>query len=313
MTIQQYRYDDVNAPELIDQPGSLIGLLDAVLVTGYGGKPSLGWSIAFADTYKRVYQQPIWSAGLRYLWVDDDHQSPPYRYAVVRGYETMTGLDAGVQPFPTLTQQPDDDTTWWYFYNINGSGVPWKIYGDDTEYALFYFFAEQSWNYRQAVHYFGDFFSYHPNDGYRCVLASYRSYYYASYNYSASPIHLDTSDILYVPRDYTQTGSAIPILLTSLQQLGGQGYMGDSSAPLIYPNPTDNALHFFPVWLYHSSPNRVLRGILPGLYMPAHDKPLNEDDTFVDSQGRTFIAHRIKSYYVDGQVFIRTDSWNVMQ
>lgn len=313
VTIQQYRYDDTSAPELINQPGSLVALLDAVLVNGYGGKPSLGWSIAYSDTYKRVYRQPVWSAGQRYLRVDDNYVNGTFRYAVVRGYESMTGIDTGTQPFPTTTQKPDADTTWLYFYNISGSGVPWKIYGDDTDYALFYFFAEQYWNYRQSIHYFGDFYSYNQNDAYRCLLGAYKFYNTITNDANANPVALDVSSNLFVPRNYTQTGSASDIRLgTALFYCGGSGRIGDSSYPAVYPNLTDNALHFFPVWLYHDTPARTIRGILPGLYAPAHDKPLNEGDTFTDALSRTYVAHRVKSYTYDGMAFIRTDSWGVM-
>lgn len=139
MTVQQYRYDNTDAPELLDQPGSLVALLDTILVTGYGGKPSLGWSIAFSDTYKRVYRQPQFSAGQYYLRVDDNYIYNEHRFAMLRGYEQMTGIDTGTQVFPTPAQKENIHTTWWYCRRTGGASIPWKIYGDDTDYALFYF------------------------------------------------------------------------------------------------------------------------------------------------------------------------------
>lgn len=42
MTVRVYRWDDASAPTLTGQLGSLITLLDAVLVNGYGSKTAAG-------------------------------------------------------------------------------------------------------------------------------------------------------------------------------------------------------------------------------------------------------------------------------
>ncbi len=47
MTVTLYKSTDANAPVLCGQCGKMVQLLDAILVNGYAGKASQGWSIAY--------------------------------------------------------------------------------------------------------------------------------------------------------------------------------------------------------------------------------------------------------------------------
>jgi len=51
-----YQSTDSGAPALSGQAGSLLEVLDACLVNGYGGKAAAGWGIAFSSGNKRVYR-----------------------------------------------------------------------------------------------------------------------------------------------------------------------------------------------------------------------------------------------------------------
>jgi hypothetical protein len=74
MTFSVCKSTDVGAPNITEVAGSLITLLDAVLVNGYGtgldAKAPLGWTKAFSGTNKAVYKQGAGSS-LKYLRVDD--------------------------------------------------------------------------------------------------------------------------------------------------------------------------------------------------------------------------------------------------
>ena len=49
MTVRVYSSTDASAPVLTGQVGSLIAVLDACLVNGYGTKTAAGWTKPFAD------------------------------------------------------------------------------------------------------------------------------------------------------------------------------------------------------------------------------------------------------------------------
>ncbi|MCL1088076.1 hypothetical protein L2744_00315 [Shewanella profunda] len=59
LPVTVYRWDDAGAPQLTTgKPSELIDILKKCLVTGYGAKAALGWSIAFEDapTFKVAFR-----------------------------------------------------------------------------------------------------------------------------------------------------------------------------------------------------------------------------------------------------------------
>ena len=70
MTVIVYRWDDPSAPVLSSpSAGSLIGVLDACLVNGYGSKAAAGWTKAFSGTKLAAYRQG--GGSMCYLRIDD--------------------------------------------------------------------------------------------------------------------------------------------------------------------------------------------------------------------------------------------------
>ena len=66
-----YRSADANAPVLNGLAGSLITVLDAILVNGYGTQPSASWTKSFSSgSYYAAYKQGSGSNGC-YMWVQD--------------------------------------------------------------------------------------------------------------------------------------------------------------------------------------------------------------------------------------------------
>ena len=90
MTVQYYSSSDVGAPVLNNVAGSMVDLLDAVLVNGYGSKSSLGWTKPFTGTNIGVYKQGV-SSNQRYMKVIDTDTSSAW----VSGFETMTDINTG--------------------------------------------------------------------------------------------------------------------------------------------------------------------------------------------------------------------------
>lgn len=96
-----YSSTDASAPVLNGVAGSLIAVLDACLVTGYGAKSAAGWTKEFSGTNKAAYKMGLGGTARRmFLRVDNAIGN----YARIVGYDTMSDVDTGLEPFPTNAQ-----------------------------------------------------------------------------------------------------------------------------------------------------------------------------------------------------------------
>ncbi|CAJ3240707.1 hypothetical protein [Burkholderia pseudomallei] len=309
MGVNLYRSTDGSAPSLTGQTGSLVALLDAILVNGYGTQPAAGWTIAYTGTSKRDYKQGAGSNGY-YLDVDDSGPGGgSYREARLRGYETMSALATGTQAFPTSGQSSfgvvcRKSTT------ADTTARPWYCIADATCFHLFVDTGDATNpSYSMGVS-FGDIFSYKSGDTNNTVLIGRIAENSGSFSNEALPMIANAaSGILsattfggqYIDRSWTGVGGSLAIgKLGSLLAVGGGsnystgGYnyscMGDSFAAVPYPNGADNALELSPLWIFHAN---ALRGYLKGLWAPCHRQPLGHGDTFSGSgnmAGKSFIA-----------------------
>ncbi len=179
-----YRSDDDGAPTLTGQYGSLINVLTAVLITGYGEKTSLGWTKEFEDVpnNKVVYRMP---AGSRtFLQVDDNYTAEVGKMAQIIAYESMANVDSGIHPCPgtgeTWKRAPKS-------YSADDTTRGWVIIGDDKGFWLFVrthgeidITSSVNWGLKYHECYFGDYINLNPSDP--AVYCSVQSYYY---NYSS--------------------------------------------------------------------------------------------------------------------------------
>lgn len=100
ITSRIYRSTDAGAPQLTGQAGSLIAVLDACLVAGYGTKTAAGWAKEFTGANQAAYRP---ATGRRlFLFVNDSFS----KSATVFGYESMSAIDAGIRRFPNARQVP---------------------------------------------------------------------------------------------------------------------------------------------------------------------------------------------------------------
>lgn len=97
------RWDSPGFGRLASGAGTLIALLDQLLRIH---DTEHGWEKVFTGTNVAVYRPRV---GLRFYFRVDDTQS---QVARVRCYESMTDVNTGVNPFPTLTQVPATDYVW---------------------------------------------------------------------------------------------------------------------------------------------------------------------------------------------------------
>jgi hypothetical protein len=112
--------------------GTLITVLDAILVNGYGAKAAAGWTKPYTGTNKAAFLQ---GAGLsHYLRVDDSDG----RLARVIGYGAMTDVDTGTNPFPT-TGQISGGLYARKSVAASSTARPWICFANDSTFYLFMF------------------------------------------------------------------------------------------------------------------------------------------------------------------------------
>ena len=281
MTVTIYKSTDGSAPVLSGQAGKLVDLLDAILVNGYGAKPSQGWSIAYTDTNKRVYRLPTGTTQF-YLRVDDTGTTD----GRLRGWEVKADINDSVDanntgPFPTDAQVSGG----LYMYKsstANATARAWQCYGNGKIFYLNIDVAGDGSTLRAMA--FGDFTSYKSGDAYNCIIIANNSVAGARFpllsNNSALTGH-------YVPRSYTQSGGSLNVGKHSAQEGGtsGMGYAG-----ITYPNAADTMLYIGRV-VIHEVTGYVQRGFLPGCWSPCHARPIAHFDTYAGAgalSGKTF-------------------------
>jgi hypothetical protein len=326
MTVIVYRSTDASAPVLTGAVGSLIGLLDAVLVNGYGAKSPLGWTKAFTGTNLASYKQPVSTTNSFYLDVDNSTAGASGSwYAKVRGYETMTAVGTGTNPFPTVAQLA---TMYWEHSQetLSATSVQWMVVGTNKMFYLWIKMISTDINAPNGdfgdMYCFGDMTSFRAGDAYNTMIMGKINRQTVT---TQSSFAIDVTTNVgaatsghYITRSFTQNGASVTCGKTTDNAKGnaqlGIGF-GNSTA-LLYPNNPDGGLYMAPIWIHEDS-TRALRGVLPGLWAPLHNKPLVTHDTFPGTgnlAGKSFEALTTKSWVTTlsatavGQLFLETSN-----
>lgn len=345
MTVTTYRSTDASAPVLTGSVGTLLTVLDACLVNGYGALSAAGWTKPFSNSGNIGCYKNSATDGTGFcLNVNDAGPGAGgAREARMTGFETMSALSTGTGQFPTSGQMAigigavvcRKSTT------ADSTARAWTIVADDT---VFYLFTETGDNVTPVTAYpfmFGDFFSFKASDAYRCMIIGRNAENTASASNDGFSALMTTSPVFltqtmighYMPRTFTGIGGALLFgkhidhaklgafgpngSLSGASVLGFSngvclGYSPSSLSSFPYPNGPDGGLYVSPIWLHHSS---VVRGYLKGLWAPLHDRPLNHNDTYSGSgnmSGKSFLAQSVVAYNtgvtVNGQVHLETSS-----
>lgn len=168
MAVTVYRSTDASAPLLTNSNDSLIAVLRACLVDGYGSKPPAGWTAPFTGTNLIAFKQGA-GGNNRYLRVYDGTNDASYgRNARFRAYENMTAISTGTGPCPTTGQLGGNGAT--LAYCMVGQTAPstWVVVASAS---FVHVIVEQgdSNNYPEYLG-FGKFVSNVPADTYSDVL-----------------------------------------------------------------------------------------------------------------------------------------------
>lgn len=288
-----YRSSDAGAPVLTGASGSLLALLDACLVNGYGAKPAAGWSKAFSGVNKAAYRM---GGGARmYLWLDD----APGTYANARGYQSMSDVDTGTGQFPTTAQAAFScliksntaDTT----------ARTWLLFADHRTLYLFVLTGNTTSTIVHTPFAFGEFDSFVPADPYNVMIAP--AFSAATSNTSFNAAMLGNCGYHYggswsSSADLFAAGSVAGVPSSAAVQFClasglGQCYSTDARKPayghIAYPNGAEGGLYVSrKLLIEYAGVNSGaynctfhVRGLLRGLWVPLHFwSTFNHGDVF---------------------------------
>lgn len=307
-----YRWDDAEAPVARGQRDSLVHILRACLVDGYGTKSAAGWTLEHinVDEDKAAFRNSQITGTGFYLQVDGKNGVNAHT-PKVQGYEAMVSEDVGYFPFNPTSQtyatSKTDGTT----------ARPWVLIADDRAFYLICWAGDTATpiaaNNQCATMFFGDFISRYTDDVFVCALVSNGSPLgnYGYVNPSDKAFGLLGSTGIAIPRN--STGDIVNTICLLIQG-GGPGTTGASSPgglrglaytpgdPIIITRPHINeaATHTF-------------RGWLPGLHYPCHPQSFDQLETVTAGDSpdeKTFLSFR---HYVGqnnlGNIFISLDDW----
>lgn len=306
-----YRSTDSSAPVLDGTAGSLVNVLDKCLVAGYTGKTAAGWTKPFTATNAAVFR--MGGGNQFYLDVVDSGASSGLtgasgKEAAVRGYEAMTAVSTGTNPFPTTAQIAANTANWRKSASADATARGWFVIADDRSFILGILDGDTASVYK--LYSFGDIFSLKTGDAFRVgifvrtVVNSAASN--GTFGNSLSSQLGGGSATLgcYLARTAAGTGTSIAAAIYAV----GSGW----EATVSFSTSLDGGLYLSRVLVGDVSP-AVFRGWMRGLYEILLPVGLNDGDTFTgtgDFAGRTFVVVKGFGVSVSNGLAIETTAWD---
>lgn len=305
-----YKSTDASAPTLNGTVGSLVALLDAVLVNGYGAKAAAGWTKDYTGTNKAVFRNASGSISRTYLRVQDDGPgAQAAREARLRLYSTMSDVDTGTLPTPT-TAQSTPGIVVRKSNTADSTARAWFILADEKTAIIVITPGDLAASLTDLVNvtYVGDIFSY--------LTADAQGAFIGGRNAEGATTMAPTVCIgaYNSPGTYSNgcgyvagshTGVAGSVLMYSLQP-SIAGLIPATGTSLTYPNPVDGAVYIAGPFLVMTSGN-IVRGHLRGVNAFCHARTsVASGDTVTgtgDLSGRTFILAPAESQNVSAAAY----------
>lgn len=286
MTMTIYSSSDASAPTLQGvvggalsggafAAGSLVELLRQVLVSGYGAKAGAGWTMPFTTTSRASFKQGA-GCGFYLDVLDDGSLTAAAREAQFSGFEVMTAAGTGTNQFPTSSQQSTglkvrkSDTA-------DATTRPWLCFADNKTFYL-YVMPQTGTQYLASM-VFGNFHTLLPGDLYNCIAigrvtsAAIDSLTNETLDLGGAPGNNANTAGHYMARGYNAIG--VPVqpqkaFLFMSQTTNSQVAMGNQTALIPFPNPTDSTLLLSRVYLLDgtTAPTTSMRGWLRGFWCP---------------------------------------------
>lgn len=327
MTVTTYRSTDASAPSLTGLAGSLLTVLDACLINGYGSQPAAGWSKPFANSGNLgCYKNGTGGTGFCLAVNDNGPGAGGALEARVTGFQSLSSVSAGSGQFPTSAQMPigTGQLVVRKSATANSTVRQWTLVADAT---CFYMFVETGDITSPTTTYawmFGDFFSYASGDTFNCAIMA-RCSENSSNNYvpganptvaqgaveTLPPFSLCNSSHLgnvisghFIAESFTGTGGSIPFGKHTdyakigmpngnsnyWYQMGRQGVINLANVESAFGNAF-NYPNPADGGLYCAPVfihhNFGVRGYLKGLWAPLQGLILNHNDTFTGTGNLT--------------------------
>lgn len=338
-TVQIYKSTDASAPTLNGTVGSLVALLDACLVNGYGSKAAAGWTKPYTATGQAVFRNSAVDGTGYYLNVNDNGPGTgTFREARMTGFTSMSAVGTGSGQFPTLAQLGigigavvcRKSTT------ADSTARAWTLLADTT---VFYLITETGDNVSPFGAFFfgfGDFYSYKANDTGRCMIIGQNNENTADPRAQHFPLLCGNPNTTQGGHYLAQSlaaagGSAGWGKITDSVKMGGTtsfasvtgttqaanqtfNIMGANTngTHMNFPNGADNSVWMAPLWVCER--NNV-RGYLKGLWCPLQYLPFGHGDTFNGSgalAAKSFLALILtcssSQNFTQSEVFLETSS-----
>ena len=277
-----YCWDDPGAPAPLNglsNANTLINVLDACLVTGYGAKAPAGWSKPFTAANQAAFRQGAGSHGF-YLHLD----ASPLWHDKVRGYESMTAIDAGTNPFPTVAQR--SDLVAGRSSSSDGSGRPWLVAADARR---FFLWTNANGNLAQGLGttmhqptlFFGDLESPNAGDVFNTLISGGISNLNSTYlGYAQN----NASNAEYMARNFAGAVGSVAVMKGTHIPYQSTAYIGAVTSAPAFPDPVTGGLLLSPIEVFDVS-GFVSRGVLPWIWAPGHNLPGSPGDVLTGVNG----------------------------
>jgi len=294
-----YSSTDAGAPQLTGMVGSLIALLDAVLVDGYGvggaAKPGAGWSKHLSAAGKRAYRNdPVEGSGF-FLEVDDSATVGTARFATARGYSMLRGFGDGDDATPSRTDRPLGSVIA-KSTSLGSTASRWVAVADNRAIYLFINVAPALLVDQRQPYFFGDFISYKPGDIMPwCIGFSGLTGYAGTEDFDGHIFSTPNTAVTidserpagFLPRTQaTPAGPGSAYLVGGHRVLKFHAWNADPAWLTPYPDQLTGGLLYTGVQVFEG-PSRP-RGRLPGIVLPYHVRPFA--DLSIESPPVEFIG-----------------------
>lgn len=308
----KYSSADFSAPTLNGFPGSLLTVLDAVLVTGYGSQVPAGWDRPFNSSGSiAMYRQA--GTGVTLLVNDNSpNATSTSKEAWATGWETVIGITSpvgtGAGQFPTPAQLlTTGHTVIRKSTAVSAATRQWQIFADGQTFYMFIASGDTAGQYFEFG--FGDMYTFAPADVYNNIIMG-RS---AENSVTAATNGFDLFSAInaavvgnFMARSYTNGAGSITV------GKHGDGVKGSATTYLgavQYPNAEDTEVYLSPVWVTENSSSNI-RGLLRGLYQPLHTiANFTDGQTFIGTGSYTGKTYQvIKQTPNAGAVFVETSN-----
>lgn len=302
MAFTIYKSTDAGAPVLTGESGTLTAMLYACLVTGYGALAGAGWTRAYNGASKSAFQQGAGSSGFLVRVQDDGPGAGTFKEARVTGYEAMTDVDTGTNPFPTAALGVGGTAMLVVRKSAAASAVAraWIVVADARTFYVMIFTGDTAGVFYSWM--FGDFTSYVVGDAYACILQARSSENSAvvTVEYLGNIYEISGSSRMICARSHSGIAGAVGLVLIGDRGVisGGSGSSYPNAGLLSYPNPADGGLYLSRLRLGDKTtgPANTMRGTMRGYWHFMHPAAsISHEDTFSgtgDLAGRTFVGFK---------------------